>query len=181
MINNDILKWQQEGKSLADSKELLLAVDSTTVGGPVVTYNYHDSTSEVIANGATLLKVGVKNSTYGCTYFNLSNNDIRFIRTEDTPSTFTEIDSITIDELNGIIDVIGEYRVDGVRVVTNRQTDPTDSTTILIVLPADTPATADALRDDLVTNTIPSIQTDIDLLKQKINSVLQVLRNHGLV
>lgn len=38
--------------------------------------------------------------------------------------------------------------------------------------PADTPADADALRDDLVANTIPDIESALDALGAKINSLL---------
>ena len=41
--------------------------------------------------------------------------------------------------------------------------------------PADTPADADALRDDLVTNTIPAIENALDALGTKINSLLDAL------
>ena len=46
--------------------------------------------------------------------------------------------------------------------------------------PADTPATADALRDDLVANALPEITSALDALGSKINSVILVLERHGL-
>lgn len=46
--------------------------------------------------------------------------------------------------------------------------------------PADTPITADALRDDLVTNTIPSIETALNNLGTKINDILTRLENAGI-
>jgi len=41
--------------------------------------------------------------------------------------------------------------------------------------PADTPATADALRDDLVVNTIPAIESALNALGTKINNILSKL------
>jgi hypothetical protein len=43
--------------------------------------------------------------------------------------------------------------------------------------PADTPADADALRDDLVTNTIPALESALNALGTKLNSVLSALEN----
>jgi len=42
--------------------------------------------------------------------------------------------------------------------------------------PADTPADADALRDDLVTNTIPTIEANFTDLQAKVNAILAALR-----
>jgi hypothetical protein len=47
--------------------------------------------------------------------------------------------------------------------------------------PADTPADADALRDDLVANTIPSIESALDALGAKVNAILVALENPGLL
>ena len=46
--------------------------------------------------------------------------------------------------------------------------------------PSDSPADADALRDDLVTNTIPSIETALNNLGTKINSILAAIENAEL-
>ena len=46
--------------------------------------------------------------------------------------------------------------------------------------PADSPASADALRDDLVTNTIPSIESQLNALGVKINAVITALENSGI-
>lgn len=45
--------------------------------------------------------------------------------------------------------------------------------------PADSPADADALREDLVTNVIPSIETQLNNLGTKINSILTTLESFG--
>ena len=49
------------------------------------------------------------------------------------------------------------------------------STSHSVTDPADTPATADALRDDLVANAIPDIESSLDALGTKINSILSLL------
>jgi len=50
-----------------------------------------------------------------------------------------------------------------------------------IPLPTDTPASADALRDDIATNIIPAIRDNFADVGTKLNSVLAVLRTHGLI
>ena len=84
-------------------------------------------------------------------------------------------------------------KVDGTQVVTEQQayvgnapTDASESNTITD--PADSPATADALRDDLVANAIPDMRRDLDALGGKINDVAEILNllvaaleAHGLI
>ena len=47
--------------------------------------------------------------------------------------------------------------------------------------PADSPADADALRDDLVTNTIPSIESALNALGVKINAIISALETAKLM
>lgn len=47
--------------------------------------------------------------------------------------------------------------------------------------PVDSPADADALRDDLVTNTIPSIEARLAALQEAHNGLLDRLRTAGLL
>jgi len=47
--------------------------------------------------------------------------------------------------------------------------------------PADAPATADALRDDLVANALPSIRNNIDEVRILANKAMDVLRTFGLM
>lgn len=54
------------------------------------------------------------------------------------------------------------------------------STSHAITDPADSPADADALREDLVTNVIPSIESALNALGTKMNSILAVLEAHKL-
>lgn len=59
---------------------------------------------------------------------------------------------------------------------------------IAVTDPADTPASADALRDDLVANTIPSIETELSNLRNavatiaaRMNDILNALQSYGIV
>lgn len=54
------------------------------------------------------------------------------------------------------------------------------STTHAITDPGDSPADADALREDLVTNTIPDIESKLNALGTSINSILTTLETFGL-
>lgn len=47
--------------------------------------------------------------------------------------------------------------------------------------PTDTPATADALRDDLVANVLPVINDDLADLQAKVNGILAALRGVGII
>lgn len=56
-----------------------------------------------------------------------------------------------------------------------------DNTVAAVTDPADTPASADALRDDLVANVIPGIEANFSDITAKLNEVIEVLRAAGLV
>jgi len=99
-----------------------------------------------------------------------------------------DVDSLPIPT-DGIYDVVSvnvseSYSVDGVRVVTEQQppiADFADSPAAIIPNPADSPASADALRDDLVNNVLPAIKNLINSLAQKDNVIIGTMRQHGLV
>lgn len=57
----------------------------------------------------------------------------------------------------------------------------TDGAMQAITDPADTPASADALRDDLVANTLPAIRNNIDEIRILANKALTVVRDVGLM
>jgi hypothetical protein len=54
-----------------------------------------------------------------------------------------------------------------------------DSTMVAIPAPADAPATADALRDDLVANALPAIRDNFEELAAKVNTILARMRTRG--
>lgn len=56
-----------------------------------------------------------------------------------------------------------------------------DNTVAAIPDPADTPLSADALRDDLVANTLPAIRNALADLAAKVNAELTALRNAGVI
>ena len=67
-------------------------------------------------------------------------------------------------------------------IILSEQTHVDDaSTTHAITDPGDAPADADALRDDLVTNTIPSIESALNALGTKINSILAALEANDIM
>ena len=73
------------------------------------------------------------------------------------------------------------YLVNVLRPVRKIQAHIEDATTAhAITDPADSPADADALREDLVTNVIPSVDSALNALGTKINSILAVLEAHKL-
>ena len=58
----------------------------------------------------------------------------------------------------------------------NQQANVVDASVVhAITDPADTPATADVLRDDLVTNAIPDIEAALNALGTKVNAILALL------
>jgi|GEM_PF-3158145 len=66
---------------------------------------------------------------------------------------------------------------DAQTIALKRQAAITDATAShTITDPADAPADADALRDDLVTNVIPSAESKLNALGGKINAILAALR-----
>lgn len=50
-----------------------------------------------------------------------------------------------------------------------------------LTMPADTPATADALRDDLVANVLAEVQTALDALGTTINEIVAALESAGML
>ena len=89
------------------------------------------------------------------------------------------------------LNLTGQLNVDGTKVVGNQEaavTSLTDSsggtannTVQALTDPADTPLLADTLRDDLVANLIPELRNNFADLAAKINTIITVLRNHGLI
>lgn len=98
-------------------------------------------------------------------------------------------------EQGGAVTVIGgELKIAAGGKITNAGTqasaiaDLTDSTTgtannTLQALPdpTDTPASADALRDDLVANLIPALRNNYADLGAKVNAILAALRGAGII
>lgn len=69
----------------------------------------------------------------------------------------------------------------GIKVTQSPQTHEVDASEIhSITAPADTPASVDALRDDLVDNTIPSIEAALNNLGIKINNIIAKLETLNL-
>jgi hypothetical protein len=93
----------------------------------------------------------------------------------------TTTDLVTISD-GGNMNLVGVLKIGAIQVVGAQQAHIVDASTSNVVTdPADTPATADALRDDLVANTLPSIRTGLNNLGAKINSIFTAMETHGLL
>lgn len=90
------------------------------------------------------------------------------------------------------IGTTGRIVSNGTQAAAIANSTPTTVTSSTITNPVDTPASADVLRDDLVANTIPSIQTnftnqlstinaDFTALAAKVNLILAALRGAGII
>lgn len=90
--------------------------------------------------------------------------------------------TVIANDADGLNIPTGEgYKVAGTQVVTNQQTAEGNITSGAITDPADAPATADDLRDDLVANALAEIGANFTALDTKINNLLAKLRTHGLI
>lgn len=56
-----------------------------------------------------------------------------------------------------------------------------NDTLTAVPAPADTPATADALRDDIATNLIPAINNNFADVQAKLNAILAAIRGVAIV
>lgn len=93
--------------------------------------------------------------------------------------------------VSGAINTTEHYQVDGTQVLTNQQaaiaslTDSSGGTAdnTIAALPdlADTPLTADALRDDIMTNWLPVLLNNFADLAAKYNALAAMARAHGLI
>ena len=101
----------------------------------------------------------------------------------NTTSGKLEIGSGDLVTQQSIALVTGKsIKVNGNQIISDQQSAITDaSTSHSITDPADSPADVDALRDDLVANTMPDIESKLDSLGTTLNSILAILRTHGLI
>lgn len=79
--------------------------------------------------------------------------------------------------------VVGSSGVQQTAIVslTDNTAGTANDTLAAIPDPADSPATADALRDDLVANTLPPLRNDLADLAAKVNAILAALRGAGII
>lgn len=73
------------------------------------------------------------------------------------------------------------YQASTVTALTDSISGSVASTLAAIPDPADTPASADALRDDLVANTLPKIRNALSSIASTVNSIRTQLRASGLM
>lgn len=65
--------------------------------------------------------------------------------------------------------------------LTDNSAGTANSTIQAMPNPTDTPATADALRDDIVANLLPPIRNNVADLAAKVNAILAAIRNLGII
>lgn len=108
-------------------------------------------------------------------------NTILAANTDNTPAAVTVAEQRIVGrKTSGNIAALEAADVRG--IILSEQTHVDDaSTTHAITDPGDAPADADALRDDLVTNTIPSIESALNALGTKINSILAALEANDIM
>lgn len=95
--------------------------------------------------------------------------------------------------MGGTLEITGELKING-GIISNNGTqasaiaDLTDNsggtannTITAVTDPTDSPVTADGLRDDLVANMIPSIESNFADLAAKVNAILAALRGAGII
>lgn len=68
-----------------------------------------------------------------------------------------------------------------ISALTDNTAGTADNTLAALPDPTDTPASADALRDDLVANLIPVLRNNYADLASQVNDIRTVLRNLGLM
>jgi len=100
---------------------------------------------------------------------------------DDSPTERMRIDSAGVVTIEGDLDHdgtnLGFYGVTPVAQAAHF----TGMSSYNVTDPADAPADADALRDDLVTNTIPAIEAHLQTIMNTMNSIITVLENVGLM
>lgn len=101
--------------------------------------------------------------------------------------------TLNYTEQGGAITVIGgELRVTGsitasgtqaaaIASLTDSTTGTANDTLQALTDLTDTPATADALRDDIVTNLLPVLRNNYADLGAKVNAILAALRGAGII
>lgn len=77
---------------------------------------------------------------------------------------------------------LAQHRVASANIValTDNSGGVASDTLAVITMPADTPASADALRDDLVANALPAIKNAVASLSAKVDAILAVLDAQGI-
>lgn len=98
---------------------------------------------------------------------------------------------VTGGNVSGPLNTTTGYSVAGIAVIGTQKaavaslTDSTAGTPAATLSalpdPADAPASADTLRDDIVANLLPAVRNNYASLNAKLDSILVALRSHGLI
>lgn len=152
-----------------------------TVGGNRNFYGVYASAegSKTNVGGFPLDCIGI--------FASASGGDVNWAGYFDDGDVFIE----NMLEVNGALNhdgtTVGFYaatpvvKATGIAALTDNTSGTANDTLQAITDPADGPITADALRDDLVANTLPAIRNDFADLAAKVNALRTVLLNLGLL
>jgi len=174
-----------------------------TIGVETALYLYVNSPSSGITLSATEFTTSTTapafNHTYGADYMtgdatkryvatlHITASVITQISQPRTPKIAYDADNVlnnndiivydaTLGALKGIAGSAARA------IIASEQSHIADaSTTHAITDPGDSPVDADALRDDLVTNTIPAIETALNDLGTKINAILAAIEANNIM
>jgi len=110
----------------------------------------------------------------------ISGAAVNNFQTMNCPAGTDPVASISTDTLNLAVTfgltITGNSATKTITFSVKQQAHEANASTAhAITDPGDAPASVDALRDDLVANTIPSIETALNALGTKINSILTKL------
>jgi hypothetical protein len=162
-----------------------------TIDGAASMSLYKQYDSVIIYSDGTNWKVGARR--FGDMADRITGTTNQVTVTDNSDSTVTlslpqsidtdadvEFDSATLDDLTASTLV----QADANKKLISHTEDShiaDASTSHTITDPGDAPADADALRDDLVANTIPDIESKLNSLGTTVNSILTALENANIV
>jgi len=103
------------------------------------------------------------------------------IHTKQSPDIMTVEAGAAIDIKSGAAIKANGTQASAINTLTGGTGGAASDALQVIPDPADSPATADALRDDLVANVLPTIRNDIADVTAKVNAMLAALRGVGAI
>lgn len=144
-----------------------------------------DFSNSTITNGVIILpnnKWITGENAAGGTFLNLiSMNSSNNLSLYNGVATLSSVGVLSINDFLSLASGKG-VKVNSIQVVGGQQAAITGaSTSHSVTAPGDSPASADALRDDIVTNTLSSVNSALDALGTVINNALGAMRTHGLI
>lgn len=164
--------------------------DGATTGAVFIKSGNFTGTNQAGTVGNVTLETGIITDTGGVTTAGTIRLDVRNSNADTTGRIRLCLDSVDVIEID---ESGGNHRIgffaaapavqfaDIVALTDNSGGAATDNTIQALTDPADAPATADALRDDLVANLIPELRNNLRELTEKSNALRNFARAHGLM